>query len=116
LYDVTLIVSNGTFTDTLVKNSYVWVAYCTGLNEKPNDGITVYPNPATNYASVTFGDLTGFATLNLCDAMGKTVFTANQIETSKAYTLSLSGLPEGIYLANFTAGGMQFVKKIVVRK
>ena len=116
LYDVTLIVSNGTFSDTLVKNSYVWVEYCTGLTEKPETGITVYPNPATNYASVTFGGLTGFATLNFSDAMGKTVFTSNQIETSKAYTLSLIGLPEGIYFANFTADGKQFVKKIVVRK
>jgi hypothetical protein len=48
--------------------------------------------------------------------MGKTVLTLSQIDASKAYTLDLSGLSEGMYFATITAGGQQAVKKIVVRK
>jgi len=116
LYDVTLIVSNGTFSDTLVKEEYVWVEYCTGINDTRNKEISIYPNPASDFASVSFGNLSGLANLKLTDGMGKIVFAASDIETSNAYTLDLSGLSEGIYIATIIAGGQQVAKKIIVRK
>ncbi len=116
LYDVTLIVSNDTFSDTLVKDEYVWVEYCTGLNDNRNKEISIYPNPASDFATVSFGNLTGSASLKLTDAMGKTVLIVNQAETSRTYMLNLSQLPDGVYFATITAGEQQVVKKIVVRK
>jgi PKD repeat protein len=116
LYNVTLVVSNGTFSDTLVKDDYVWVEYCTDVNDNRNQEVSIYPNPASDFASVSFGSLSGSAELVLTDALGKTVLTLSQIDASKAYTLDLSGLSEGMYFATITAGGQQAVKKIVVRK
>lgn len=116
LYNVTLVVSNGTLSDTLEKDNYVWVEYCTGVKDNQNTDITIYPNPVSAYASVSFGNLTGYADLKVTDALGKIILTASQVEISHSYTLDLSGLPEGIYLATITAGGKQVVKKIVVRK
>ncbi len=116
LYAVSLVVSNGTFSDTLAKDNYVWVEYCTGVKDNRNKEVSIYPNPASGFASVTFGSLSGFADLKLTDALGKSVLTVNQIETSRAYILDLSALPEGIYLATITAGGQQVAKKVVVKR
>ncbi len=116
LYNVTLVVSNGTSSDTLVKDDYVWVEYCTDVNDNRNKEVSIYPNPASGFASVSFGGLTGSVELVLTDAMGKTVLTFNQIDASKAYTIDLSGLSEGMYFATITADKQQVVKKIVVRK
>ena len=116
LYNVTLVVSNGTFSDTLVKDDYVWVEYCTDVNDNRNQEVTIFPNPASDFASVSFGGFIGTADLTLTDALGKTVLTIKQIDTAKAYTLDLSELTEGMYFATITAGGQQAVKKLVVRK
>jgi PKD repeat protein len=116
LYDVTLIVSNGTFSDTLVKENYVWVEYCTGLKDNQNTDITIYPNPVSANTSVSFGNLSGYADLKITDALGKTILTITQVETSHSFTLDLSGLTEGMYFATINAGGKQLVKKIVVKK
>jgi hypothetical protein len=86
------------------------------VNDNRNQEVSIYPNPASDFASVSFGSLSGSAELVLTDAMGKTVLTLSQIDASKAYTLDLSGLSEGMYFATITAGGQQAVKKIVVRK
>jgi PKD repeat protein len=116
LYDVTLITSNGTISDTLEKDDYVWVEYCTDINDKRKNDITIYPNPTSDFASVTFGNLSGTAELKLTDALGKTIFTSGEIETSVAYSLDLSQLKDGIYFARIIHEGQHFVKKIVVRK
>jgi PKD repeat protein len=116
LHNVSLTVSNGNMSDTLVKNNYVWVEYCTGLNNKQNQEVAVFPNPAKDFTSVTFGSFTGFVELKLTDSMGKTVLTANRIDTSRAYSLNMSQLPEGMYFAAITAEGKQVVKKVVVKR
>lgn len=116
LYNVSLIVSNGTFSDTLVKNEYVWVEYCTGINNDRNAEISIYPNPASDFATVSFGNVTGFVDLKITDALGRTVLVVNQAEASKKYMLNISQLPEGVYFATIIADGKQVLKKIVVRK
>ena len=116
LFDATLIVSNGISTDTLVKNNYVLVEYCTDVKTDRNTEVKIYPNPASDYATVTFSNLSGTAVIRLSDAMGKTVLNANHIDVSKAYTLDLSGLTNGFYFANITAGDQNIVKKIIVKK
>jgi len=116
LYNVNLIVSNGTQSDTLQKDEYIWVEYCTGNPESRNDQIGIFPNPASDFASVTFRNFSGLAEIRLTDALGKTVLQVNNIETSRAYSLCLNNLPEGLYIAAITSGGKLFTRKIIIRK
>jgi PKD repeat protein len=116
MYDATLVVSNGTFSDTLAKDEYVWVAYCTGIKDDRNTDVSISPNPATGFTTVTFGALTGLADLKITDALGKTIRTDSKIDTSKTYTLNLSGLSEGMYFATITSAGKQIVRKILVSR
>jgi PKD repeat protein len=116
LYDVTLVVSDGTFSDTLVKDNYVWVEYCTDINDLRNKEINIYPNPASDFASISFGTYKGLADLKITDALGKSILDIKQVETSNAYSLDLSAMKEGIYFVTVTTDGQQIVKKIVVRK
>jgi PKD repeat protein len=115
-YDVTLLVSNGTFTDTLVKNGYVWVEYCTDLKNNRVYEVYIYPNPVSDFATVSFGSMSGYADLKLTDALGKSILISKQVETSQAYTLNLKNCKEGMYFLTIEAEGKQVVKKIVVRK
>jgi len=116
LFDATLIVSNGTLSDTLVKEQYVWVEYCTGTQDFKDNEVRIYPNPASDFASVSFGSLTGSADLKITDAAGKIMLTAGGIATSTVYLLDITALSDGIYFATITANGKQIVKKIIVRK
>jgi PKD repeat protein len=116
LYDVTLIVSNGTFSDTLAKDNYVWVEYCTDIKDGKDNNITIFPNPTSDFATVAFGNLSGMADIKLTDVEGRTVRHIIQVETSNNYLLDLSGLNEGIYIATITSNGKQVVKKLIVRR
>jgi hypothetical protein len=116
LYTSTLIASNGTTSDTLVKENYVHVNLCTGLEVNKTYEVYIYPNPAVGITSVSFGSLSGYADISLSDAIGKTIVTFNHIETSKPYSLDLSGLQEGMYFATISGNGQKVVKKIIVRK
>lgn len=116
LYDVTLIVSNGTFSDTLVKDDYVWVEFCTSQDDTRNKEVRIFPNPASDFATLTFGNLQTVAALNLTDAMGKTVLYIEGVETSKAYSLNLSSLAEGVYFVTISSDNQQIIRKLIVRK
>jgi PKD repeat protein len=115
-YTATLIVSNGTFNDTLVKEDYVWVAYCTDITDARKNELSIFPNPFSDIATLSFGSIKGNADLKLTDVQGKSVLTASQIPTNQAYTLDLSGLPAGLYFVTITSDGTQIGKKIVVKK
>ncbi len=116
LYNVTLIASNGMFSDTLSKNDYVWVAYCTDMNDSRSNTVSVYPNPASDYASVSFGSLTGTVEIQLNDAMGKLLLSKSQIDSKQPYTLNLKGLAEGVYFVTIVTDEQRIVKKIAVSR
>jgi len=97
LYDVTLIASNGMYTDTLIKYSYVWVEYCTGLDQQNPEAITLYPNPASDYTTVTFGNSRGTADVLLTDARSRVVADLREVSVSQALRLDLSGYEPGLY-------------------
>jgi len=115
-YEVTLITSNGTFSDTLVKTNYVWVQNCLGGNELSEGIISIYPNPVSSSASILFAESRHTADFSLTDATGRVLFAQNGIETSQAYTLDMSGYAEGVYFATIKQGAKQTVKKIIVRR
>lgn len=115
-YQVTLITSNGTFSDTLVKENYVWVQNCLGDTDATDGIIRVYPNPVSSHVSILFAVSRQQANISIADATGRVLFTQNGIETSQAFTLDMSGFAEGVYFATLKQGAKQTVKKIIVRR
>lgn len=73
--------------------------------------MTTYPNPAHNQVTVeALGDGTSNASILLTDLTGQTLATAT-LEAGRA-TLSLAGLPTGLYLVRYTDGVRQQVVKV----
>lgn len=73
--------------------------------------MTAHPNPASNQVTVeALGTGTSGATIFLTDLTGKTLATAT-LESGRA-TLSLAGLPTGLYLVRYTDGVRQQVAKV----
>lgn len=115
-YKVTLVTSNGTLSDTLVKENYVWVQNCLGENDLVENSVNIYPNPVNAIASVSFANRQQIVDLKLTDATGRVLFTQNGIETSQAYTLNMSGFADGVYFVTIIQDTKQTIKKIIVRR
>lgn len=113
LYDVTLIVTNGQYADTLVKPSYVWVEYCTGLGENSKAEISVSPNPAVSTINVGFGKLSGNATIKISDARGM-VIVNRQIDLSAPFVYDVTSMPSGIYSLEVISQDFRKVTKFAV--
>ncbi|NVO20946.1 MAG: T9SS type A sorting domain-containing protein [Bacteroidetes bacterium] len=115
LYDVTLIISNGTTTDTLIKTAYVWVEYCTGVKTENAGNLTIYPNPASASATINFGAMKGMGVLTVADATGRIVYTDRSVSLESPYVMKLNGIPAGIYFLTTSTSTGSFVGKLVVR-
>lgn len=116
LYDVTLVISNGQYSDTLVKPSYVWVEYCTVSNEPRGSKPTIYPNPAQNEATLQFGQMSGLVRLAVSDARGVVVQQQEAIPTNNNYVMDLTGLPEGFYSVKVSNETGNHVLKLMIHR
>ena len=115
-YDVTLIVGNGITTDTLTKDKYMLVEYCTGVPESRNAEVSIYPNPAGTSATLSFEGMSGTVSLRITDALSKTVLNLANIQADSSKTIDVKGMPEGIYFVIITNNNKQFIKKLIVTR
>jgi PKD repeat protein len=115
LYDVTLITGNGTLTDTLVKKNYVWAANCTGLNNRGENTLSLYPNPASNYVTINFPVKNEIANLQIFDNQGKQILTRNSIKTDTPLVLNISALTDGIYQVKIEIGNRIQTLKLAIK-
>jgi hypothetical protein len=80
--------------------------------------LTAWPNPASGRVQVGIGTPAGDYTLALCSVMGREVLSQKITATGGAYsgTLSLEGLPPGIYILTATkdSSGSRAMKKLIV--
>jgi hypothetical protein len=77
--------------------------------------VSIYPNPASDYVKVNFGNI-GNVTYKLeVRAMdGKTILT--KVASENRYTLNLQGISKGIYALKITMDdGSNKVFKIVIQ-
>ncbi|AWG24840.1 T9SS type A sorting domain-containing protein [Flavobacterium kingsejongi] len=81
----------------------------TGFPTLPNNSISLYPNPASDYVHVTVSHSTGALE-------SVTIFsvTGQKVLESKTADFSISGLSKGIYFVKVTAeNGKTFVQKLI---
>jgi hypothetical protein len=78
----------------------------------------VYPNPASDFAIVTFTVETDQATIEVVNALGQTVFTQNlgSVNGEQFVQLSTSTLSEGLYFVNLRTANGTATKRLSVVK
>lgn len=94
------------------------VSICTGIEDFYfSDAVHVYPNPAKEKATVSFGlKQQGNFCVSLVDFMGRTVLAANGKGRAgvNVHELSLEGISKGIYSVNIRSEEKNFNSKLVV--
>jgi hypothetical protein len=82
-------------------------------------GMSVYPNPANNQATVSFAvnnDAT--ASVNVTDLTGKVVYTSalGSVNGAQKVTVNTESLTNGVYMVNVIVDGTVSTQKLIVRK
>ena len=79
-------------------------------------GVSVYPNPATDYLTIEFGEEASEMNISIVDVMGRTVMpTINQFSGTRT-EISVNELPQGAYFITGTSEGYNFKKSIMITK
>ena len=85
----------------------------TGVNEPnlPDEGITIYPNPAKDELIVNSSNLPANKIITIYDVLGKIIYTVKT--NSKQETINCKPFPSGIYILQMKTENGAVVKKFV---
>jgi len=108
---------------TPVANSYLYVdalaftGVVAAINaDNPIQGLTVFPNPATEHLVITVKDIAANqATVSLINAAGMTVRTYAGAIPSEGYVLSTLGLAAGAYTLRVTTSTGTAAEKVILQ-
>lgn len=95
--------NHGNFDYWVVK-----LGYPLGTGASLSESIGIYPNPASEHVSVR-GAGSSMRQLSLCSLLGRTLRTTNE------NSISVSGLPQGLYLLQIQTDHGNVTKKILVK-
>ena len=111
-YNVTLTVSNGTCSSTLVVP--VVIVTAAGISQLNAANISVMPNPVKDLLTVNLAGVNSNVSMTLTSSLGQVVYTSNgnEIKNEKV-TLNLSSLKSGIYILKMESTDGVVLKKIV---
>lgn len=114
-YDVSLTVSDGTDSNTTLKQGYITIDYCQKTTNTPvNDGITVYPNPGKDHFTVILPQLTSENTMiKVVSPSGMVVF--NSLVNDSPYELNIKGLSSGVYFMMIRNDKFNKTVKLIVQ-
>jgi len=111
IYEVTLITSNGLGTDTLTKLCYIEVVMVEEVASIESiEDVTIYPNPASEYFSITTSKEAGVSIYN---TLGDLVYMDKT--RARARRIDVSGWPAGIYVVRLVGGGVVIKGKVIVK-
>lgn len=107
-----------TFTDgaqcSASKYAVVTVQVCAGINEVPDAGISISPNPSNGIFELTLNNLnTTGSRINVYDLSGRIVYNGTVNPTGKT-SVSLLGQPAGTYLLQFVGANQTLHYKLVI--
>ena len=103
-YEVVAYYYDGSVSD--ISDRYTFGMLTSIHDTDANNGLRVYPNPAVDYINIT-GD---FDKVTLLSVNGQAVFSTNQS------TLSLAGLPSGVYFLRIESGDKIETIKVLIKK
>jgi PKD repeat protein len=114
-YDVQLLVSNDSGSDTYNSTAYVTVENCAGLTEVNTFLLSVYPNPAKNVITVESSQ--AIEALTLIDINGKRIaIDMKNISNQFNPTINLPELSNGVYTLQVETNAGVARKMVVIQK
>lgn len=119
IFDVGLTVSNGTETNTLVKNDYIKVVDETGINNALSDiHYKIYPNPSSGISNLLIETQTHqLILLRLINNLGVSVREKTiSVNGKHLEKISLKDLEQGIYYLQLLSGKNKTTCKILCIK
>lgn len=85
-----------------------------GLSEE--NTIKIYPNPATNYANISFPNTIDICKIEIIDLLGKTIFLKEIKPLFNEFKMDFQGYKEGIYFVKIATEKIKKTIKIIVKK
>lgn len=102
---------------SVIDTVIITISDCTGIDEAGDMECTVFPNPGNGLFNLTVSTgNTKTISIQLMDAIGKTIFEENNIIVSGAYyrTFDIQNLNSGIYYLNIEGDNGRIVKKVMI--
>ncbi|MCO5264795.1 MAG: C25 family cysteine peptidase [Lentimicrobium sp.] len=113
-YTVSLTVSDGTNNSTVVKEGYIVVDICEGINNPENrNSLLIYPNPARESFVISANGFNGNSNVRLFNATGVEVYSG-VISAEGLTEINVAGLAAGIYMLSVENMNYHKVVKLVV--
>lgn len=111
IYDVSLIVSNGNSTDTMIVPAYIEVEQSTSVQSISTSDFMLFPNPASNRIAVKSNKT--IDRIEIWNSYGVKVFDSDASQATNDHVIDINSLPTGIYLLVLSAENGESVKQFV---
>ena len=98
IYDVTLVTSNSSGIDTLIKEAYINVTASTLITENGVSNLSIYPNPTSDQITIDIKGYYGDVNVEVYDLQGRL------LETTTNTKVSLKKHAKGIYVLKVSYG------------
>ncbi|MBC7696559.1 MAG: T9SS type A sorting domain-containing protein [Burkholderiales bacterium] len=110
--NITLIATNASGSGTPVTQT-ISVNTCTGIQQLKKEQISIYPNPASNYVTISIDNLIEYVNIKLIDVLGNEIVSS--LFQKSISQLNISAVPSGIYSLIITdSKNNTFTKLLVV--
>jgi PKD repeat protein len=109
-YDVTLIVSNATSSDTLTKNDYITVDPCVGVEEVPDVQFAIFPNPTSGLVNIVLDEK---ADVEIKSLLGNSVMNIAEVEGN--LQVDMAEFESGIYFVVIKMNNEWSIRKLILR-
>ncbi len=115
-FDVSLTVSDGSASQTVVKPEWMKVLSNVGVPEIKDDFITLSPNPATDNIQVKLSGQVSGGIITILNISGRILFSLPFEELPGCgTTINLSALSKGTYFVKIVTNGNTGVKKLILQ-
>lgn len=119
-YDVSLVVSNGTGSNTLTRNAYINVDYATSVGGSSNQlECKILPNPNNGNFSISLNTAKEEeVTISIYNTIGTLVFSEGGISVNGTLTrsMNLTNQQNGAYVLKVASEGSVITRKLVISK
>jgi len=111
IYDVSLVASNLTSSDTIKIEDYIEVEQSTSVTETLNSDVSVFPNPATNSIAVKGSKI--IERIEILDYRGTSVLVKEMGDVQDNEIIDIHDLPTGLYLIVLNTAKGQTAKQFI---
>jgi len=115
-FDVKLTVSDGLHSKSVLKENYITVGHCSGMEEATASSLfRIFPNPSSDKVTIKFNQkIIGNCHVRLFDLAGCQVLEIHRvIPSDNSISLDVSGLSLGFYFLSVQAGELFSVVKLI---